>query len=107
MENQIGVLECRGRVQGDYPVYIPPHCTLAEKIIEVAHHRTLHGGVSYTMVEVRKRYWEPKLRQQVKSMIRNFYWCKRYGVSAFRSPPQGNLPKERTEGEIPFRIMLI
>ena len=38
--------ECRGRIQGDYPIYIPKDSLLAEKIVQVAHIRTIHGGVS-------------------------------------------------------------
>ena len=38
--------ECRGRIQGDYPIYIPKDSLLAEKIVQEAHIRTIHGGVS-------------------------------------------------------------
>ena len=47
--------ECRGRIQGDYPIYIPKDSLLAEKIVQVAHIRTIHGGVSLTMGEVKMR----------------------------------------------------
>ena len=51
--NEDGVLECRGRVQGFYPVYIPNSSLLARKFVEHAHKSTLHGGVGLTMVNVR------------------------------------------------------
>ena len=44
--------ECRGRIHGHYPLFIPRNSMLAEKIVEDAHNRTLHGGVSLTMSEV-------------------------------------------------------
>ena len=53
--------ECRGRIQGDYPIYIPKDSLLAKKIVQEAHIRTLHGGVSLTMGEAIKNYWIPKL----------------------------------------------
>ena len=28
--------------------------------------------------------------------------CKRFQVTALANPPSGNLPKERTEGSVPF-----
>ena len=48
--------ECRGRIQGDYPIYIPKDSLLAEKIVQEAHIRPVHGGVSLTMGKVRKNY---------------------------------------------------
>ena len=38
-----GILRCRRRVTGKYPVYIPTNSKLARLIIEDAHERTLHG----------------------------------------------------------------
>ena len=32
-----GIYECRGRIQGDYPIYLPPRTTLSEKIVQEAH----------------------------------------------------------------------
>ena len=53
--------ECRGRIQGDYPINIPKDSLLAEKIVQEAHMQTIHGGKSLTMGEVKKNYWIPKL----------------------------------------------
>ena len=47
-----GFYECRGRIQGHYPLFIPRNSMLPEKIVEYAHIRTLHGVVSLTMAEV-------------------------------------------------------
>ena len=44
-----GILRCRGRVTGEYPVYIPTNSMLARRIIEDARERTLHGGTTLTM----------------------------------------------------------
>jgi hypothetical protein len=57
--NEDGVLECRGKFQGFYPVYIPISSLLARKFVEHAHKSTLHGGVGLTMVNVRERHWIP------------------------------------------------
>ena len=57
--NEEGVLECRGRIQGEYPVYLPDTALLATKIVQRAHVTTLHGGVGLTMASVRERYWIP------------------------------------------------
>ena len=44
--NEEGICECHGRIQGDYPVFIPNKSLLAEKIVEEAHLQTIHGGVT-------------------------------------------------------------
>ena len=65
-ENQEGILECRGRIQGVYPLYLPDSHPYTEKLVEEAHLRTLHGGVALTMVHVRNNHWVPRLRQLIK-----------------------------------------
>ncbi len=61
--NAEGLLECRGRIQGQYPLYLPDTHPFTAKIVEDAHLRTLHGGVGMTVARVRKCYWVPRLRQ--------------------------------------------
>ena len=43
---QNGVLECRGRIQGHFPVYLPDSQRFTEKLVTQVHLGTLHGGVS-------------------------------------------------------------
>jgi hypothetical protein len=52
--NTNGILECRGRIQGHYPVYIPDINLLATKLVEDldSHSCTLHGGVGMTMAHI-------------------------------------------------------
>ena len=104
MKNPNGIYECRGRIQGEYPVYLPPKCTLSQKIVESAHLKTLHGGVSLTMAKVREEFWIPKLRSLVKQVIKSCYGCKRFHAKHIAQPSQGNLPKERSEGHMPFEV---
>ena len=52
--NQEGIYECRGRIQGDYPVFIPNISVLAEKLVEEAHLQTIHGGVTLTKATCEK-----------------------------------------------------
>ena len=88
-----GVLECRGRVQGLYPVYIPSSSLWARKFVEHVHKGTLHGGVGLTMVKVRETHWIPRLRRLVKRVIKYCHGCKRFHAIAYATPPPANLPK--------------
>ena len=104
-ENQNGVLECRGRIQGDYPVYLPDNHLYTEKLVTEAHLGTLHGGVGLTMAKVRERHWVPRLRRLTKKIVKTCYGCKRFQVRALASPPPGNLPKDRTERRAAFQVV--
>ena len=103
--NQEGLLECRGRLQGDYPVYLPDTSLISQRIVEEAHLQTLHGGVGLTMAKVRSRYWIPKLRKLVKKVRRSCHGCKRFQAIAYAAPPRGSLPTTRTEGVNPFQVI--
>ena len=52
--NERGLYECRGRIQGDYPIYLPDEDVYSEKLVMHAHEETQHGGVGLTMAAVRQ-----------------------------------------------------
>ena len=54
--NHDGALEFRGRIPGDYPVYLSDSEMYTEKLVQHAHEATLHGGVSLTMAKVRETH---------------------------------------------------
>ena len=104
-KNQDGVLECRGRLQGIYPIYVPDSTVFAEKLVQHAHLATLHGGVSLTMAKVRDQHWIPRLRRLAKKVIKQCYGCKRFQAIAVAAPPPGLLPLERTEHSGVFEVV--
>ena len=91
-----------GRIQGQYPLCTQWRSILAEKIAHEAHKSTMHVGVISTMTAVRENYWIAKLQQLTKRVIRNCFGCKRFQVKPFATPPQGQLPIDRTTGSRPF-----
>ena len=60
-KNEQGLFECRGRIQGDYPIYLPDDDLFSEKLLTSAQENTLHGGVSLTMAKAGEKYWLPGL----------------------------------------------
>ena len=44
-KDEDGIFRCKGRIQGEYPIYMPFRNPISEKLIESAHLQTLHGGV--------------------------------------------------------------
>ena len=98
--NEDGVLECRGRVHGLYPIYIPGSSLWARKFAEHAHKSTLHGGVGLTMVKlVRERHWipPPRLRRLAKRVIKDCHGCKRFHTIAYVPPPLQQIYHESRE----------
>lgn len=100
-----GVYECRGRLQGDYPIYLPDQTVFTEKLVMNAHSRTLLGGIGLTMTRTRGKYWVPHLRQLVRKVRRKCNGCKRFHATAFAKPPSGNLPIDRTVGSSAFQVI--
>ncbi len=99
------ILECHGRIQGRYPIYLPDDSVFTEKLVRHAHLRTLHGGLGLTMAEVREKYWIPRLRKLTKKVVKSCWGCKRFQAVAQATPPPGLLPTERTEGSGAFQII--
>ena len=99
--NDEHILECRGRIQGVYPVYLPDNHTFTEKVVEDSHLQTLHGGVTH----VRNSYWIPRLRRLVKRIRKSCFGCKRTQAKAYSVPPPGILPTTRTEGKNAFEVI--
>lgn len=99
------LLECRGRIQGEYPIYLPDTHLFSRRVVEEAHLITLHGGVGLTMAEVRSRYWVPRLRRLVKKIRKSCHGCKRFTATAYATPPPGILPTTRTQGITPYQVI--
>ena len=103
--NENGLLECRGRIQGVCPIYVPESHQFARKLVEEAHDCTLHGGVSLTMAKIHERYWVPRLRRLARKVVKACNGCKRFHATAFINPPPGQLPKDCTEGQNAFQVI--
>ncbi|GFV87227.1 integrase catalytic domain-containing protein [Trichonephila clavipes] len=58
-----------------HPVILPRRCKSTELLVIREHERIGHCGVSATLTQLRKKYWVPKGRQLVKTMIRICLVC--------------------------------
>ena len=75
--NDDGILECRGRIHGEFPIYLPDNHPFMSSLVRQAHISTLHGGVGMTMAKIR-HHWVPRLRQLVKKIRSKCQGCKRF-----------------------------
>ena len=77
--NQDGLLECRGRIQGHFPVYLPDSQRFTEKLVTQFHLGTLHDKYHVsTMARVRELHWVPRLRRLTKRIVKSCHGCRRF-----------------------------
>ena len=104
--NREGIYECRGKIQGVWPILLPSSSALSEKIVTSAHRKSLHGGVASTMAAVRSLFQTPVLIKLTKSVIQNCYGCKRFRATHYPNPKIGPLPIDWKEQIQPFEIIV-
>lgn len=80
-----GILECRGRIIGGHPTYLPGDNLFTSKFVQQAHLTTLHAGVTLTMTKVRETHSVTRLRRLTKKVIKSFWGCKRFQAQAYRT----------------------
>ena len=80
------------------PVLLQKDHPLTKLIILEHHEKSKHAyGVDYTLSEVRRKYWIPSGRQQVKKALKHCRQCKlNFGMP--KPPKMSALPLIRTEG---------
>ena len=66
-----GILQCHGRIQGEYPIFLPDSALFTTKVVQRAHLSTLHGGVGMVMAKVREKYWVSRLRKLANIFIKS------------------------------------
>ena len=57
------------------------------------------------MTRIRTDYWIPTLRQLTKKIIDKCHGCKIFNTKPYPSPIQGQLPKDRTGQNLPFKVI--
>ncbi|GFW65083.1 integrase catalytic domain-containing protein [Trichonephila clavipes] len=87
-----------------HPVILPRRCKFTELLVIREHERIGHCGVSATLTQLRKKYWVPKGRQLVKTMILICLVCKKYSAKP-ADQLSGQLPRDRITQSPPFQVV--
>lgn len=89
-----------GRSKIDYemkhPYIIPHDSRLAHLIMDYVHRQTKHGGIQVMMQYIRQKYWIPKLRNALRSIVHKCVVCVRMAARV-ETQLMAELPKERTQ----------
>ena len=109
IENQNGILICRGRLEfsdlaeeAKYPVILPKNHFFTQLLILNCHEKVHHLKVNATLAELRSRFWVSQGRQFVKKVIRNCVTCKKLEGKPCTAPPIAPLPNFRVSEAPPF-----
>ena len=94
-----------GRIQGEQPIFLPCKHSFTNLVIQKAHAQTQHGMVGLTISKFREHYWTDTLRSQVKTIIYDCNWCKRFRCKPLLAPLTADLPKYRTKSKYPFETI--
>ena len=104
-----GVVRCNGRLKNSnldyniiYPIYIPHDHYFTDLLVKKAHDDVHHQRVNATLVQLRSKYWVPRGRQKVKSVLRNCRLCKFYDSLSFKLPAPPPLPEFRLDTSYSF-----
>ncbi|XP_041673747.1 uncharacterized protein LOC121529817 [Drosophila eugracilis] len=102
MDSQ-GLMSACGRVTSSellqyderHPIILPYDCHLSRLLVQFTHRITLHGGNQLMIRLIRAKFWIPRVRKLVKSVV---YACKVCVIHKKKLQTQlmGELPKERT-----------
>uniref|UniRef100_A0A1I7VYG8 Integrase catalytic domain-containing protein n=2 Tax=Loa loa TaxID=7209 RepID=A0A1I7VYG8_LOALO len=78
-----------------FPIYLPKGHHLTNLIILHQHERLIHAGITHTLSELRQKFWIPKGRAAIKSVLSKCMVCKRWKAKPFKLPAMPNLPESR------------
>nr|XP_041632606.1 uncharacterized protein LOC121502840 [Drosophila kikkawai] len=104
-----GLIRACGRVTASevlqyderHPIFLPYNCQLARLLVSFTHRISLHGGNQLMVRLIRSKFWIPRVKNLVKSVI---FSCKICVIHKKKLQTQlmGELPKERTSFSRPF-----
>ena len=104
-----GLIRCRGRLQNaslcyesKYPVLVPRKHPLTVLLVQSCHQKVMYGGVSHTLSRVSYKYWIPKGRAVIKSILSKCRVCQRHESGPYASPVMAPLPASRVTEARPF-----
>ena len=107
------LIMCKGRLHNSsllygakHPVLIPKHHWFTRLVIRYAHTVTLHGGVSETLMTIKRSFWIPRTRHIIKSCIKECTTCLRYDLRSIKYPGPPPIPSERVHESRPFHVVV-
>ncbi|VBB35486.1 unnamed protein product, partial [Acanthocheilonema viteae] len=96
------IWKCRSRLDNTSIGIYPDSLNLSSKaysitklLIQHQHEDLCHAGIAHTLSELRRNFWTPKGRTEVKSVLNKCMACKRWRAKPFKLPVMPNVPETR------------
>jgi len=103
-----GILRVGGRLQQStlpyhaiYQIILLPKHHFTKLLVSSEHIRLHHAGPQLLMASLREKYWIPRIRDVVKTVIRHCLTCYKFKVKASQQL-MGQLPSTRVQPAQPF-----
>ncbi|XP_053395601.1 uncharacterized protein LOC128555857 [Mercenaria mercenaria] len=107
--DECGMLRCRGRLEcanlseaTRYPMLLPRKERFTHLLVKNVHKIMHHCGVSQTLSEIRHRFWIPRGRATIRTILKLSTVCKRMEGGPYKLSQMAPLPKERVSESTPF-----
>lgn len=84
------------------PILLPPNDPFTKLLIVEYHNRGLHSGTNETLTSIRQKYWIPKGRNKIKSILRKCVHCLKVQGKPYARPITPPFPRERCRVAKPF-----
>jgi hypothetical protein len=106
--DQEGLLRVGGRLQQSKLLYqtihqliLPPDHHFTKLVVSAEHIKLLHAGPQLSIASLRERYWIPRIRNVVKTIIHHCLTCYKFKAQATQQL-MGELPSSRVQPSRPF-----
>ncbi|XP_068233523.1 uncharacterized protein [Palaemon carinicauda] len=86
------------------PVFLESHCSFWRLIVENWHEVLLYYNTSTLFVPLLKEFWVPRMRQQMKNILKRCIHCKRVQGQPYPTLPLDPVHPNRLNAEVPFRV---
>uniref|UniRef100_A0A1I7VCN8 Integrase_H2C2 domain-containing protein n=1 Tax=Loa loa TaxID=7209 RepID=A0A1I7VCN8_LOALO len=81
--------------ESKHSIYLPRHNVVTELLIRQQHEKLHHAETVHVLSEIRRKFWIPKGRMEVRRVIAGCTGCKRWTAKPFKPPAMPNLPESR------------
>ena len=105
------LIKCHGRLEysdlphsAKFPILFLTKCHFTDLVVVYIHNLCCHAGVNHTLSSLRDRFWVPRGRQRVRSVIGKCILCKRHQGRMPTPIDVGALPKFRVNQFEPFSV---
>ena len=104
-----GIIRCYGRLttinrddEEVNPIYLPKKNNFTNLVIKEHHEQLFHAGTSHTLSFIRRTYWIPHGRTEVRKIIYRCGICKKYQGGPFKMPKMAPWPSIKITRSAPF-----